>query len=258
MTRRILLVPLALLAAGALAACSVYVDTRGPARGPQTTQTRTVSAVTALDLGASGDVRLSVGEPSLSITAGQDVLPDLTTQVKGDTLVIDLDHRWRDPGPITYDLTLPALSSITLRGSGTVIGDTAGTGDATLDLRGSGRIDLTALDADALRVSVGGSGEVLVGQVTAGGTAVEIAGSGHVRLAGRTGTLDASIPGSGAADLQGLEARDVRASIAGSGSAHVVATDSLDASIAGSGVITYQGDARVTSRVSGSGAVTRG
>lgn len=258
MTRRILLVPLALLAAGTLVACSVYVDTRGPARGPQTTQTRAVSAVTALDLGASGDVRLSVGEPALSITAGQDVLPDLTAQVKGDTLVIDLDHGWRDPGPITYDLTLPALSSVTLRGSGTVTGDTAGTGDATLDLTGSGRIDLTALDADTLRVRVGGSGEVLVGKVTAGGTVLEIAGSGHVRLAGRTGTLDLSIPGSGAADVGAFEARDVRASIAGSGSAHVMATDSLDASIAGSGVITYQGDARVTSHVTGSGAVTRG
>jgi hypothetical protein len=258
MARRVLLVPLAVLAAGALVACSVYVDSRGPERGPQTTQARAVSAVSALDLGASGDLRLSVGAPSLSVTAGANVLPDLTTQVRGDTLAIELDHRWHDPGRITYDLTLPALSSITLGGSGTITGDAAGTGDAVLDLAGSGRIDLAALDAGALRVSVRGSGEVVVGRVTATSTVVDIDGSGQVRLAGRTSALDVSIPGSGVADVGALEARDARASIAGSGAAHVLATDTLDASISGSGAITYRGDAQVTSHVSGSGAVTRG
>ncbi len=259
MARRAALVPLVVLVglvAGGLAACSVHVDLRD--RGPRTTQHRDVTAVRALDLGASGDVHLSVGTPSLSVTGGADVLADLSTTVRGDTLVVDLTGRWFDPGPLTYDLTLPALSSITLRGSGTVTGDVAGTGDATLDLTGSGRIDLAALDAGALRVSVAGSGDVAVDRVTARSAVVEIAGSGHVRLAGSTDTLDVSIPGSGAVDAGTFRARDARVAIAGSGTATVAASATLDASVAGSGEVTYLGDPRVTSHVGGSGGIRRG
>ena len=258
MARRALLVPLAVLAAAGLAVCSVYIDSAGPDRGPQTTQDRTVTEVGALDFGASGDVRLHVGPPALAVTGGERVLDDLTTQVQGDTLVIDLDERWHDPGHLTYDLTMPALSSIRFGGSGEVTGDVAGTDPAVLDLRGSGRIDLTGLAADDVQVTVVGSGEVVVDRVAATSTVVDIGGSGRVQLTGATGSLEVSIPGSGAADVSGLAARDARVSIGGSGAARVNASETLDASIYGSGAITYTGEPRVTSNVSGSGAIVRG
>lgn len=255
MARPIVLVPLAVLSTAGLVSCSMYLEANGGDRGPTVTQEREVSDVAALDFDASGDVVLSVGEPSLTLTGGENVLDDLTVEVQGDTLVIDLANGWHSPGRITYDLTLPDLSSIRLSGSGSVTGEAAGSGSRALDLSGSGRIELDGLDAQELDVSVEGSGEVVVTQVLAVGTSVVIDGSGHVRLAGESDRLTVRIPGSGDVDAGDLTAQDVVAAVGGSGSIDLRAEHTLDASVDGSGTITYSGGAAVRTSVSGSGRV---
>jgi len=108
-----------------------------------------------------------------------------------------------------------------------------------LDLSGSGNITVTGIRASQLTVTVPGSGD--------------IAASGSVAR------LDISIDGSGDAQFSGLIARNVNAVIAGSGSIFVTATQSLDAKVPGSGAILYSGNpARVTTSITGSGAVTPG
>lgn len=259
MARPAVLVPLAVLAAAALVSCSVNLEIGRGDRGPTTTQDREVTAdVTAVEFATSGSLRLSVGDPALEVTAGARVLDDLTTEVRGDTLVIDLDRNWLNPGRVDVDLTLPALSSVTLSGSGEVTGDVGGDGAARLELRGSGRIALDGLVADELDVSVGGSGELVVGDVAASATTVTIGGSGRVELAGETDELHVDIPGSGAAEVRDLVARDVEVRLGGSGVAEVNATATLDASISGSGAVRYTGDPQVTRSVTGSGTVSPG
>lgn len=73
-------------------------------------------------LATSGSLRISVGEPSLTISAGEAVLDRLTTTIDGDTLEIDLTGGSNNPGRIEYDLVLPALDTISIRGSGSVTG----------------------------------------------------------------------------------------------------------------------------------------
>ncbi len=256
MARPLVLVPLAVLFAGGLVGCSVYLEVGEADRGPTVTEDREVSDVAVLDFAGSGDVTLSVGEPSLTVTGGQKVLDDLTVDVRGDTLVIDLAHQWLNPGRLTFDLTLPNLSSVRLSGSGSVTGETAGTGSREVDLSGSGRVELDGVAAGDLTVSVGGSGEVDLSDVAAASTSVEVDGSGRVSLDGETDELTARIPGSGPIDAGDLAAQRAVAAVGGSGSIDVRAQETLDASVTGSGSITYAGDATVTRSVTGSGEIS--
>jgi hypothetical protein len=88
---------------------------------------------------------------------------------------------------------------------------------------------------------------------------VSLPGAGVVRISGRVTRLDVTLAGSGQVDLSALVARDVHALLFGLGRIVVDATHRLDAHVPGSGVVVYLGDpARVTTRVTGSGAVMPG
>ena len=224
--------------------------------GDRISQERTITDVSAVELRSTGTLNVSVGdEPSLTVTGGQLVLEQLTTVVRGDALEIDLPGSRRNPGHLEYDLVLPALSSINLSGSGEVVGQIAG-GDA-VDLRigGSGSIDLADVAGAEVTVTIDGSGRVDVRELAAQDTAVVVDGSGAVTLAGSTDNLRVSIPGSGDVRADELTALDAAVTIDGSGEALVNATGTLDASIAGSGSISYLGDPEVSRRIDGSGEI---
>lgn len=227
----------AVLTAAALTGCTIVNDgLLDIDPGNRVTQTREITDVSAVVLATSGSLRLSVGEPSLTISAGEAVLERLTTTIDGDTLEIGLPGRWSgNVGRIEYDLVLPALDTVSIRGSGEVTGALA--------------------PADRLTIEITGSGDVRVDPVDVSDVAVTIAGSGSVTLEGATSTLAVSIPGSGTFAGADLEAATAVVSISGSGEAEVNVAETLDASIAGSGDITYLGDPRVTSNITGSGDV---
>ena len=227
----------AVLTAAALTGCTIINDgLLDIDPGNRVTETREISDVSAVVLATSGSLRISVGEPSLTISAGEAVLERLTTQVDGDTLEIDLPGAWGgNLGRIEFDLVLPALDTVSIRGSGEVTGALA--------------------PADRLTIDISGSGDVRVDPVDVSDVAVSIAGSGSVTLEGRTDSLAVSIPGSGTFAGADLAATTGVVSISGSGDALVNVTRTLDASISGSGEITHLGDPAVTSNITGSGDI---
>ena len=228
-----------LLTATALSGCTIVNDgLLDIDPGDRVTETREITDVSAVVLGTSGSLRVSVGEPSLTITAGEAVLDRLTTEVDGDTLKIDLPGVWTgNLGRIEYDLVLPALDTVSISGSGEVTGELAPDGSLAIDITGSGDIRLDPVDVSDV--------------------AVTIAGSGSVALEGTTTTLAVSIPGSGSFTGLDLLADTAVVNISGSGEAEVNVEESLDASISGSGEISYLGDPSVISNVTGSGDVGR-
>lgn len=235
---RLAALAVATLTAAALSGCTIINDgLLDIDPGSRATQTREITDVSAVVLATSGSMRISVGEPSLTISAGEAVLERLTTTIDGDTLEIDLTGRWGNPGRIEYDLVVPALDTISIRGSGEVTGELA--------------------PDDRLTVDISGSGDVRLDPVDVSDVAVTIAGSGSVTLEGATSALAVSIPGSGTFSGTDLVAATSVVSISGSGEADVNVAQALDASITGSGQISYLGDPRVTSNITGSGRVGR-
>lgn len=183
-------------------------------------EVRTVGPFAEVELQGSGTVTIQRGErEALTIEADEAVLPYLTSEVVGRRLVLAMRRNSpvrpkRDP---VYALTVVALD--------------------TLILSGSGQISYEAVDAERLRVT--------------------LSGSGAIRLAGQSHRQEVTLSGSGSYHAADLTSRDAHITISGSGAVDVSVTDTLDVTISGSGSVTYRGDPALTQRISGSGHLQR-
>lgn len=217
-----------------LAGCGIVVNGSG---GSSVTEERDIDDVTAVALATSGGLTITTGAaPSLSVTAGENVIDLLTNEVHDGVLELGLERgHWGNLGRITYELVLPAVDEIRVDGSGD--------------------IDARLAPADELSLSINGSGDITARDVDVADLTVDVAGSGTVDLAGSAARQAVSIKGSGDYAGADLDSEDAAVSIAGSGDAEVHATGTLDAVIAGSGSIVHSGGATVTSHIAGSGDI---
>jgi hypothetical protein len=205
--------------------------------GPSETQTRTVGAVSAVDLAATGRLVLTSGNsPSLRITAGRNVIDHLTSDVKKNRLTLGTDGSVHTVGRVRYELVLPAARVV--------------------ELSGSGAVQVVA-PSELQQVLLSGLGDVRVDGLGTDDLTVDLSGSGQVTVAGSTSRQLVSIGGSGQYSAGGLTSQVADVTISGSGSADVTVSGTLTAAVSGSGSVTYSGDAAVTSSVTGHGAVTR-
>lgn len=189
--------------------------------GIAATQTRDLAPFRSVDLAGSNDVSIAVGgQQSVVVRGDHNLLRRVTTRVEGGGLVIGTTPgSFTTKSPMRVDITVPSIEALTLSGSGIV--------------------SVTGLRTPSLTVT--------------------LPGSGVLRASGTAGKLDVTLAGSGDAQLDGLVARDVHAVLSGSGRILVTPTRSLGAWVPGSGAIVYGGSPeRVTTSVTGSGAVTRG
>jgi Putative auto-transporter adhesin, head GIN domain len=185
-----------------------------------TGESRDVSGFTGVELTSVGDLRIEqTGTESLTVEAAPDVLPQLTSEVLNGVLRLGVT-----PGatietdvPIVYRLTVAALDSLTVSGSG----------DATAP----------ALTADRLTVDISGAGDVTLG--------------------GTVDAQVVTITGAGDYDAEGLQSATAEITIDGAGDAVVRVADRLDATVGGVGSVEYIGDPQVTEDVDGVGSVER-
>lgn len=233
MPRRQPNVPLAFAAAAVLGlpGCATALST-----GPTVTEERDTRAVTAVVLETSGDLVVTLGDtPRLEIVAGEDVVDALTSEVEGDTLTLGTAAGSRVRGSIQYQLTTPVLSSVSVRGSGTVLADLSGSTETAIEVEGSGQVDAS--------------------NIRSGSTTVQIDGSGQVTVGGSATSQVVTIGGAGRYRGFGLESTDARVAVEGSGSAEVEVTGTLEATVDGSGSIDYRGGPQVRPSVTGSGTI---
>ncbi len=186
--------------------------------GPQTTQTRDLAGFTRIENDDSVHVRVHVGNRQrVRVRAGEEVIDDVRTEVRDGTLQVTFDRDGFGTGDVVVEASVPVLTGLEASGSG--------------DLRADG----IAADAFAVRSD----------------------GSADIELAGRTGRLLLELDGSGDADVAGLEARDARVVVGGSGDAEVRAKRRLDVNLDGSGDVRYHGDPALDEHVDGSGELRR-
>jgi hypothetical protein len=188
--------------------------------GIPVSQTRVVPPFRGVELAGSNIVTVAVGVPqSVVVHADSNLVSHVTTRVAAGTLVIGTTGSFSTRTPMKVELGVPSL--------------------AALRLSGSGQISVTGISASRLTVT--------------------LPGSGLIYASGAAAQLDVTLSGSGEAQLGQLIASDVHADVAGSGMVQVTATKSLDAAVPGTGAIIYSGNPpRVTTSVTGSGAVVRG
>ncbi|MEW6634238.1 MAG: DUF2807 domain-containing protein [Pseudomonadota bacterium] len=153
------------------------------------------------------------GMPSQAIVTGD---PETVSHVRlsGNVLAFDDDFNC-DSGPVSVQLTGPAVPSWRLSGSGKL--ELSEIAQETLDLR--------------------------------------ISGSGDVRASGSVRDLSLRISGSGSGDFRQLAAKTASVQISGSGNADIAAQDQADIRLSGSGNVQVHGSPKINSHISGSGRV---
>lgn len=174
---------------------------------------------------------------SVQATGDKALLDALILKVDGNALEVRRRNGFNwSGGQATVTVTLPALSSIVVAGSGDVTTDT--------------------LTGERAEVTVAGSGDVALAGVDARKLELSIAGSGSITAAGKADEVESTIAGSGDIAANGFTATKAEVSIIGSGGVTMTVTGTADVSTAGSGDVTITGGATCTSSRMGSGAIT--
>ncbi|MBN1400368.1 MAG: DUF2807 domain-containing protein [Anaerolineae bacterium] len=234
------IIPIALSMAMLLSGCCALLSVvRGSGR--IITETRQVSGFERIALSGSGEVILTQGAlTGVRVTADENLLPYIRTEVQGDTLVLGLDSRRRltsirPTRKIRYHVTYDTLRGLTASGSGSIGAETLAARQLELTVSGSGGIRIDTLRAEELEVG--------------------ISGSGNVDLAGRTTAQRVQVSGSGNYRARELESETADVRVSGSGRTTISVSEQLSARISGSGSVEYYGQPRVRQDISGSGRV---
>ncbi len=186
--------------------------------GNVVTEARDVSGFSTVILQGFGDVNIDVtGSESLSITADENFMSYLVTEVRGDTLYIHTEPEvaFTNITALDFDITAADLEAV--------------------ELQGAGDIDVRNLDTDTWRV--------------------RLPGAGQITAAGRAAEQSIELLGAGSYEAENLESEVATVTSSGAGSAVVWATDELDVTINGIGTVQYIGNPVVTQEINGLGTV---
>ena len=188
--------------------------------GKPATETRAVAAFTAIEATGVGRLKLLVGEAdSLKISADENILPLIKSEVKDGVLVLSTTGATRSKTDIIFEATAKTIKR--LENSGTV--------------------------------SINASG------FNGGDLSVATSGVGSIALSGRVDSLKVELSGVGSLEADELTADRVTTNLSGVGSAAVRAQKSIHGSVSGIGSLTWKGTAtEVSTNVSGIGRVSKG
>src|SRR5688500_13234917 len=182
--------------------------------GIEATQTRELPEFHAIRIEGSCDVQASVGgEQSVAISADDNLVSDLMTEVWDGVLVISM----REDTYASFRVRPRAVIAVK-RLDG-------------LYIESSGDVEASGIDSESFDA--------------------RISGSGDLRLQGRAAKLVLAISGSGDGDLSELETSEASVSIEGSGDVRVRCSSSLSAAVSGSGDVEYIGSPHTSISVSG-------
>ncbi len=208
-------------------------------KGSSVTETIDLPTLTGVSLGIAADVHLKQGsKQEIKITGQKNIIDNIKRKVKGGTWNIGFENRVRNHDDIHIYITISTLKTLSIGGSGSIIGE--------------GRFN----DLNDLELSIGGSGDINL-DVAANKISCSIGGSGEIELAGSSDKLSISIGGSGDINAFDLNVTRCDISSAGSGDIDVNVSGQLDVSMVGSGDVKYKGNPKVSSSIIGSGDVEK-
>ncbi len=211
--------------------------------GKQATEDRKVSGFENLDISTSLHAIINVqpgAQTSLTLSGYQNILDDIKTEVKDNTLRIytEDDIQFGINKKIEAVITVPSLAALSLSGAPDAdIHGTINCKNFKLDISGAANANIENLSSTELSSDLSGAGKI------------EITG-GNVQHA------QYSISGAGSIRAYGLQTKETVASVSGAGECDVTAQEKLEAHISGVGKVRYKGHPQVDSHVSGVGSVS--
>ncbi|MBO9593500.1 MAG: DUF2807 domain-containing protein [Niabella sp.] len=206
--------------------------------GPAVRETRNVAGFEKIETTFSAHVEYRTGTSKVEVLAADNIQRYVITEVIGDKLVIRTPNNVSiKRGSVTVYVTAPALTAVTLTGSGNFTAiDEVETAAMDLKLTGSGNVTIARLKAATLNAQISGDGDININS-------------------GENNNQDVTITGSGNYNAHQMQSKDTKARITGSGNIKVWAKDQLNVTITGSGNLRYAGTPVISASVTGSGNV---
>jgi hypothetical protein len=206
--------------------------------GPVVTETRNISNFEGIDLRVSADVYFQQSATyKVEVSAQQNILDVLETYVTGNKLVVKYKNniRVKSHEPVMVLVSAPSSNLFRVSGSGNI----SATGilnpvNLDLDISGSGNINLVEVNTGTIDASISGSGDIKINAGTANHEKLKISGSGNF-------------------DLGNVLVQTANTHTSGSGDIRLHASQNLDVKISGSGSVYYKGNPIINSSISGSG-----
>ena len=188
-----------------------------------------------------GTYEISMGQTDhhqVVVSAEENLLEYIKTEVKGNTLYIKNRYRIKSREGIKVHIDYRELSSLVVSGAASVYNEAPIAGDhLKIVMSGAGAIELS-LELESLDLS--------------------LSGAGAVDLKGSVGKQTIKMSGAGGLDAYNLHSRYCKINISGVGGAKIFVTETLDATISGIGGIDYSGNpANVVTNISGIGKIQR-
>jgi hypothetical protein len=221
----------------------------------ETREARDFDRVTLSGIGTV--IIAQTGEESLTIEADDNILPLVTSEVRGHELVLGMEPHisLARHAPITFHLTVKDLRGVSVSGAGKIELGALKTDTLRLAISGTGDLDAPEVSAETLEITISGAGKIGVERLSASALDATISGTGSVRLAGHVAEQAVSIPGAGSFDAHDLTSDRARVKVSGAGSANVNVRETLEARVSGIGSIHYAGQPQVSRSVSGLGSI---
>ena len=177
---------------------------------------RTLAPFSSVRINLAADVTVTKGaNPASTITADDNILPLITTQVSGGVLTISNSKSFASNTQLLVQITAPSLSSLVVDGAGDV--NLSGVDEKTLELvtRGSGALRASG-QVDALTARLEGAGDMGLFELQTHSAEVLLNGAGTIQVSASE-TFSGAIEGSGDILVHG-HPRMVRSVVNGAGS----------------------------------------
>jgi Putative auto-transporter adhesin, head GIN domain len=219
------------------AACTATIGRRdGPmGSGRVVADTRAVTGFSAIDLRGVGQLMVTLSDQEgLTVEAEDNLLPQITSTVSGDTLILNLEAG-RPTRPIVYRVAARQITALS----------TSGAGD----------VEAPGLTGPRLRTSQSGAGSIRLERLSAQLLESSLSGAGSLDADGTASRLVVNQTGAGNVAARDLAVQDADLTMSGAGNATVRVSNTLQVRLTGAGNVEYLGNPRVESSVTGGGTV---
>jgi hypothetical protein len=211
-----LLLSLVIVVAIGLTACAA-LGVQGS--GVRKSEARKLDTFKSIETQGAYEVEVTCQKPaSFEITADDNILPLIQTEVRDGVLHVTSTKRYMEHTPVTLRISLADLSSFSSMGAGD--------------------IKVTDIKNDKFEVHSTGAAKLTAN--------------------GQTKNIIIDSTGAGSVDTQALHAETARVSATGAASVDVYASQQLDVNMSGAGHVTYSGDPKVINKsISGVGELSK-
>src|SRR5262249_44881752 len=188
-------------------------------------EVRNVGEFSGVQVGHGFTANIAVGpSTSVKISADDNLLPLIKTEVRNGDLVIETDRSssFQSSNPITISISTPKLERIAASGGAAVTADGTTGPRFSASVSGGGSAKVSGLKSDQVNVSA--------------------SGGSRVELAGKAKSIKAQLSGGASLRANDVPTESVEVEGSGGSRAEVNASASLDASLSGGSRVTVNGD----------------